>query len=152
MVALGRVVYIEIEPEQLEAIAIESKRTIRGHRPCGRRRPSHPRPAWRGSLWPDITDAKSIPQELAEIVRHLPSVPVQPLLLEGSGEYIMFEHFRRYLWTLETYTYPSLERLIANLGERVIGPAEDYARSIRERCAGPRPVQVEEPSGAGGEA
>jgi hypothetical protein len=95
----------------------------------------------------DITDAKSIPQELAEIVRHLPSVPVQPLLPEGSGEY-MFEHFRRYPWILETYTYPSLERLIANLGERVIGPAEDYARSIRERCAGPRPVQVEEPSGA----
>jgi hypothetical protein len=70
----------------------------------------------------------------------------------GSGEYSMFEHFRRYPWILETYTYPSLERLIANLGERVIGPAEDYARSIRERCAGPRPVQVEEPSGAGGEA
>jgi Pentapeptide repeats (8 copies) len=79
----------------------------------------------------DITDAKSIPQELAEIVPHLPSVPVQPLLLEGSAEYGMFEHFRRYPWVLKTYTYPSSERLIANLGDRVIGPAEDYARSIR---------------------
>jgi Pentapeptide repeats (8 copies) len=76
----------------------------------------------------DITDAKSIPQELAEIVPHLPSVPVQPLLLEGSDEYGMFEHFRRYPWVLETYTYPSSERLIAELGERVIGPAENYAR------------------------
>jgi uncharacterized protein YjbI with pentapeptide repeats len=79
----------------------------------------------------DITDAKSIPQELSVIVPDLPSVPVQPLLLEGSPEYGMFEHFRRYPWVLETYTYPSPKQLIADLGERVIGPAEDYARSIR---------------------
>src|SRR5215471_8956823 len=79
----------------------------------------------------DITDAKSIPQELAVIVPDLPSVPVQPLLLEGSSEYGMFEHFKRYPWVLETYTYPSSERLIADLGERVIGPAEKYARSIK---------------------
>jgi uncharacterized protein YjbI with pentapeptide repeats len=79
----------------------------------------------------DITDAKSIPQELAEIVPHLPSVPVQPLLLEGSAEYGMFEHFRHYPWVLKTYTYPSSERLIANLGDCVIGPAEDYAKSIQ---------------------
>jgi uncharacterized protein YjbI with pentapeptide repeats len=78
----------------------------------------------------DITDAKSIPQELAVIVPDLPSVPVQPLLLEGSAEYSMFEHFKRYPWVLETYRYPSSERLIADLGERVIAPAEKW-RSVR---------------------
>jgi hypothetical protein len=80
----------------------------------------------------DITDAKSIPQELAVIVPDLPSVPVQPLLLEGSAEYGMFEHFKRYPWVLETYSYPSSERLIAGLAEHVIDPPENYARSVRE--------------------
>jgi Pentapeptide repeats (8 copies) len=84
----------------------------------------------------DITDAKSIPQELAVIVPNLPSVPVQPLLLEGSAEYSMFEHFKRYPWVLETYKYPSSERLIADLGERVIDPAEKW-RSAKGAAAGP---------------
>jgi uncharacterized protein YjbI with pentapeptide repeats len=79
----------------------------------------------------DITDARSIPQELAVIVPDLPSVPVQPLLLEGSAEYGMFEHFKRYPWVLETYRYASSERLIAGLSEHVIGPPENYARSVR---------------------
>jgi len=79
----------------------------------------------------DITDAKSIPQELSMVVPDMPSVPVQPLLLEGSAEYGMFEHFKRYPWVLETYRYPSSEHLIAGLAEHVIGPAEDYARSVR---------------------
>jgi hypothetical protein len=93
----------------------------------------------------DITDARSIPQELAVIVPDLPSVPVQPLLLEGSAEYGMFEHFKRFPWVLETYKYASSERLIAGLGEHVIGPPENYARSVREatpqmvvRQSGPR--------------
>ena len=74
---------------------------------------------------------RASPQELAEIVPHLPSVPVQPLLLEGSAEYGMFEHFKRYPWVLETYRYASSERLIASLVEHVIGPPENYARSVR---------------------
>jgi hypothetical protein len=83
----------------------------------------------------DITDAKSIPQELGVIVPSLPSVPVQPVLLEGSGEYSMFEHFERYPWVLETYRYPSSEQLIADMGERVIDPAE------RWRQRPPRPIR-----------
>jgi uncharacterized protein YjbI with pentapeptide repeats len=92
----------------------------------------------------DITDPRSIPQELSVIVRDLPSVPVQPLLLEGSTEYGMFEHFKRYPWVLETYRYPSSEHLIAGLAEHVIGPAEKYAQSVK----GAMPQRDARPTGS----
>lgn len=72
----------------------------------------------------DITDAKSIPQELSEIVKDFPSIPVQPLILESQQEYAMFERFRRYPWVLDVYQYPSSDVLLANLENAVIAPAE----------------------------
>lgn len=79
----------------------------------------------------DITEAKSIPQELMRIVPGLPSVPVQPLMARGEYEYAMFEHFRRYPWVLETYQYDDLDGLLAALGEQVISPAEAKAKEMR---------------------
>ena len=75
----------------------------------------------------DITEARSIPQEVMVIAPDLPSVPIQPLLQEGAGEYGMFDHFRQYPWVLKEHVYAS-QQLIADLGERVIGPAEAQHR------------------------
>lgn len=56
----------------------------------------------------DITEPKSIPQELESIVPNFPSVPVQPIIQTADDEYSMFERFRRYPWVLEPIIYSRL--------------------------------------------
>jgi uncharacterized protein YjbI with pentapeptide repeats len=81
----------------------------------------------------DITDAKSIPQELMAIVPNLPSVPVQPLLLASQQEYGMFEHFKRFPWVLEPYLYQHQDHLLAAITDKVIGPAEAKVKERTQR-------------------
>jgi uncharacterized protein YjbI with pentapeptide repeats len=80
----------------------------------------------------DMTDAKSIPQELEQIVPDLPSVPVQPLIASSDYEYALFEHIRRYPWVLEICQYDSLDDLLTILKGKVIDPAEMKAKEIIE--------------------
>lgn len=70
----------------------------------------------------DVTDAKSIPQELMSIVPHMPSVPIRPIVLSGQREYAMFEHFKPYPWMLPVYAYDNLDQLLENLDEAIIAP------------------------------
>jgi hypothetical protein len=76
----------------------------------------------------DLTDAKSLPQELDRIVPSLPSVPVQPILLAGEHEWGMYETFSRYPWVLPIARYESQAALIFDLPLKVIEPAEHKAR------------------------
>jgi uncharacterized protein YjbI with pentapeptide repeats len=74
----------------------------------------------------DLTDAKSVLQELQAVVPTNPSVPVQPLILAAQDEPGMFDFFRLYPWVLETYRYPDPAGLLAALTD-VIAPAERRA-------------------------
>ena len=75
----------------------------------------------------DLTDAKSVLQELRSIVPNSPSVIVQPLLLASQEEPGMWDFFRRFPWVLEPVRYTDQEELIAALDEKVIAPAEARA-------------------------
>jgi hypothetical protein len=82
----------------------------------------------------DLTDPSSVPHELAMVVPGTP-VAVQPVLLEGQREYAIFMDLRiRHHWVLEPYRYAAPDRLIADLGEHVIVPAEAKARELQGVC------------------
>jgi uncharacterized protein YjbI with pentapeptide repeats len=81
----------------------------------------------------DITDPKSIPQELASIVPNLPSVPVQPLLQTGYEPWGMYDHIKRYHWVLPLVLYENQETLLMEIEPKVIGPAEAKAKEQTRR-------------------
>ncbi len=78
----------------------------------------------------DITEAKSIPQELVSIVESLPSLAIQPLLQHDSEPWGMYDHIKRYPWVLPIHHYTNLADLLATLEERVIDPAEHKAQEL----------------------
>ena len=84
----------------------------------------------------DLTDAKSIPQELSHIVPFAPSLPILPIILEGQKRYAMFEHFITYPWVLPLYSYETPEAMLSNIVDQVIKPAEQKVLELRQRANG----------------
>jgi hypothetical protein len=78
----------------------------------------------------EITDAKSVPQELMMIVPSLPSVPVQPLLHASEQEYVVFQEVLRYPWVLKPFLYEDEAGLRAGFANNVIEPVEAKAREL----------------------
>jgi uncharacterized protein YjbI with pentapeptide repeats len=80
----------------------------------------------------DLTDSRSVAQELGWIVPKLSSVPVQPLILRPQKEYAMFESLRDHPWVLPTFHYSDQRFLLKKLRSDVIAPAERRLRKIQK--------------------
>jgi hypothetical protein len=78
----------------------------------------------------DLTDPRSIPQELTAIVPRLLSVPVQPLLRGTHQEWGMARDLFRYPQVLPPLYYSNDAKLISSLQDGIIEPAERRAREI----------------------
>ena len=76
----------------------------------------------------DITEAKSIPQELSQIIPLLPSVPVQPIILSSERPYAMYEHWPSFNSVLPAFPYEDERHLIENLDAKVIQPVNTWQK------------------------
>ena len=81
----------------------------------------------------DLTDAKSVLQELERISHDLPTLPVQPILFEGAELPPMAESFLILQSVLELYIYSTREKLMEDLPDNVIAPAEDCVKTIESK-------------------
>jgi len=81
---------------------------------------------------PDLSGAKSVPQELSSIVPFLPSVPIVPIIAEKNERvYSMFEHFLRYPWVHEPVKYRDLDHLLSIVDKDVINVGYRAAMEAR---------------------
>lgn len=81
----------------------------------------------------DLTDAKSVLQELEKISHDLPTLPVQPILLEGADLPPMADSFFIMQSVLKLYRYSTIEKLIEDLAKKVIAPAEGHAKKVESK-------------------
>jgi len=81
----------------------------------------------------DLTDPRSIPQELKAVVPALPSVPVVPLLHASQDAYAMFADLGGFASVLPPLRYRDLPHLLSVLADEVIAPAERRIAEIQAR-------------------
>jgi uncharacterized protein YjbI with pentapeptide repeats len=81
----------------------------------------------------DITDARSVPQELQIIDTHCRTVAVRLIKKRGEPEYGMLD-FRNSPWFVKgRCEYENAEELIASIKGNVIEPAEAKVKELRQR-------------------
>ncbi len=83
----------------------------------------------------DLTDAKSVLQELMAIAPTMPSLPVQSLLIESQEEPGMLDLFHHYPWFLTPQRFRDTDDLLDRLAA-VVQPAIAMASQIRSERRG----------------
>jgi hypothetical protein len=66
----------------------------------------------------DMTDARSVMQELHIIVPHLPSVPVVPIVQHGREEPAVFSVIEKFPWVLDTFHYKSIADVVSHIPDK----------------------------------
>jgi hypothetical protein len=83
----------------------------------------------------DISDAKSVLQELDSFVKDSPKLAVQPIIVTGQETPGMFDSFEPYPWFLKVYRYRTPAQLLRQLDDRVIRPVEAKVAKLRSARA-----------------
>jgi hypothetical protein len=76
----------------------------------------------------DITDPRSIPQELAMIVPHLVSLPVSVIQRHGDQPYALYEHFLNFKNVSDILRYRDMQHLVNLLDEHIIAWQDQFLR------------------------
>lgn len=80
----------------------------------------------------DLTDARSVLEELALIIPNLPKVAVRFLIKKSEPQYGMLDYFSAYKSAIEkAYEYEGLEEVIASIKKNIIVPAEAKVKELR---------------------
>ena len=78
----------------------------------------------------DLTDPRSVLQELEIIDAHCRTVAVRLIKKRGEPDYGMLD-FRNSSWFVQDrYEYENTEEVIASIKEQIIGPAEAKVREL----------------------
>jgi uncharacterized protein YjbI with pentapeptide repeats len=83
----------------------------------------------------DLTDPRSVPQELQRLIPSLPSVPIQPIIQEAQSPYSMFPDFGAYLSVLPPLPYRDANHLCEILQSKILEPATEKSKEIALRRA-----------------
>lgn len=79
----------------------------------------------------DLSDAKSVLQELQAIVPLSPKLAVQPLILAEQEQPGMLDFFESFPWFLKVHRYSDLQQLSLNLDEQVLRSVEAKVLELR---------------------
>jgi len=79
----------------------------------------------------DLTDAKSVLQELQAIVPNLPSVVVRFIMMKSEREPGMLDHIRRFPWVIDgAFEYETVEEVIGSINDSILNPVEAKLREL----------------------
>jgi uncharacterized protein YjbI with pentapeptide repeats len=84
----------------------------------------------------DLTDARSIPQELTEITHAVPTVPIQPILLTSVKEWSMFNDLKNRGLVLDILTYRDVDDVRTNIVGQVVERTRRLTEAWKQTSSG----------------